>query len=318
MPVPSNTLQTYQAVGIREDLTDMITNISPTDTPFYQGCKKTKAESTFHEWQTDSLASAVTNNAVIEGDDATLDAVVPTVRLGNYTQILDKTAVISGTHEAVKKAGRVKEMAYQIAKKTKELKRDIEATLLANQARAAGGAGTARNFASVLSWLATNTDFATGGAPAGADPTGDGTDARTDDSVPRAFLESQLKTVLQGCFTQGGNPTVVMVGPGNKQVASTFTGGATKFDKAEDMTLYAAFDIYKSDFGTLKVVPNRFQRARDALVLDMEYWKIAELRPTATWPLAKTGDTEKNQILVEMTLESCQEAASGGVFDLTS
>lgn len=312
MTAPTNTLQTYGAVGIREDLSDMIYNIAPTETPFYQACKKVGADSTFHEWQTDSLAAASTSNAVIEGDDATLDAVTPTVRLGNYTQILDKTAVISGTHEAVKKAGRVKEMAYQISKKTKELKRDIEATLLANQARAVGAAATARTFGAVLSWIATNDDF----GATGASPTGNGTDTRTD-GTPRAFTETQLKTVLSGCFTSGGNPTVVMVGPANKQVASTFTGGATKFDKTEDMTLYAAFDIYKSDFGTLKVMPNRFQRTRDAFVLDMEYWAIAELRKTATWPLAKTGDTEKNQILVEMTLESRQEAASGLVADLT-
>lgn len=313
MAVPSNTVQTYASVGIREDLDDMITNISPTDTPFFAGCKKGSADSTFHEWQTDALASADTANAVIEGDDATIDAVVATVRLGNYTQISDKTASISGTQEAVKKAGRAKEMAYQIAKKTKELKRDIESILIGtNQARAVGNAGTARRVGTVLSWIATNDDF----GATGASPVTIGSTTRTD-GTPRAFTETQLKTVLQGCFTQGGDPTVLMVGPGNKQTASTFTGGATKFDKAEDETLYAAFDVYKSDFGTLKVVPNRFQRNRDAFVLDMNYWEIAWLRPTATWPLAKTGDTDKNQILGEYTLIARQEAASGLIADLT-
>lgn len=314
MTVPTGTFQTYAAVGIREDLSDMIANISPTETPFFTACKKGKATSTYHEWQTDALASASTSNAVIEGDDATIDAATATVRVGNYTQILDKAASVSGTQDAVKKAGRAKEMAYQIAKKTKELKRDIEATLLANQAQVAGNASTARKFGSVLSWLATNTSIGGGSA---ADPTGDGTDARTDGDQ-RIFDETHLKAVLQSCFTQGGNPTVLMVGPFNKQIVSTFGGGATKIDKSEDSTLYAAFDVYKSDFGTLKVVPNRFQRARDALVLDMDYWSVDYLRPTATWPLAKTGDTEKQQILCELTLKSDQEAASGIVADLTT
>ncbi|MFA6125525.1 DUF5309 domain-containing protein [Sphingomonas sp.] len=316
MAIPSNTFDTYAAIGIREDLSDMIANISPTQTPFITSCKKGTCSNRLTEWQTDALASTDTANAVIEGDDATLDAVTPTVRLNNYTQISDKTAVISGTEESVKKAGRAREMAYQIAKKTKELKRDMEAIALMNQAKAAGTTGaTARKLGSVLSWIGTNDDF---GAGAGASPVGaDGSATRTD-GTQRAFTESQLKTVLQGCYTEGGDPTVIMCGAFNKQVASTFTGGATKFDKSEDSTLYAAFDVYKSDFGTLKIVPNRFMRTRDCLVLDMDYWELAYLRAPRTWPLAKTGDTEKNQILVEWTIKSLQEKASGGVFDLTT
>lgn len=314
MAVPSNTFDRFGAIGIREDLDEMITSISPTDCPFISGAKKGTAENTLVEWQTDALAAVDTGNAVIEGDDATLDAVTATSRLTNYTQISDKTAVISGTLEATKKAGRAKEMSYQIAKKTKELKRDMEAIALSNQAKAAGVTlTTARKVGSVLSWIATNDDL----GASGASPTGDGSNTRTD-GTQRAFTESQLKTVLQGCFTEGGNPGVIMVGPFNKQVASTFTGGATKFDKTEDETLHASFEIYKSDFGTLKVVPNRFQRARDALVLDMDHWEIAYLRPAATWPLSKTGDTEKNQILVEWTIKSRQEKASGLVADLTT
>lgn len=313
MAVPSNTVQTYASVGIREDLSDMIYNISPTETPFFSACPKTDADSTYTEWQTDALAAADTDNAVVEGDDATLDAVVATARLGNYTQISDKTASISGTQEAVKKAGRAKEMAYQIAKKTKELKRDIESIIVGtNQARAAGNAATARRAATLLSWIATNDDFGAGGAS----PVTIGSTTRTD-GTQRAFTEALLKSVLQLVFTSGGNPTMLMVGPAQKQVVSTFTGGATKFDRSEDEKLYAAFDIYKSDFGTLKAVPNRFQRNRDAFVLDMDYWAIAYLRKTATWPLAKTGDTEKNQILSEWTLIAKQEAASGLVADLT-
>lgn len=312
MAAPTNTFQTYAAKGIREDLSDIIANISPTQTPFFSAADKGTAENTYTEWQTDELAAVDSNNAVIEGDDATLDAVSPTVRVGNYTQISDKTAVVSGTQEAVKKAGRTKEMAYQIAKKTKEMKRDVETILLSNQTRVVGNSTTARKIAPVLSWIATNTSV----GATGANPTGDGTNARTD-GTQRAFTETLLKTVLQGCFTEGGDPTLIMVGPANKQVASGFTGGATKFDKAEDETLYAAFDVYKSDFGTLKIVPNRFQRNRDAFVLDMDYWSVLYLRKPQTYPLAKTGDTEKNQLIAEWTLKSKQQKASGLVADLT-
>lgn len=313
MAVPANTVQTYASVGIREDLSDMIYNISPTETPFFSAASKVDVDATYTEWQTDALTTPDTANAVVEGDDATIDAVVPTVRAGNYTQISDKTASISGTQEAVRKAGRAKEMAYQIAKKTKELKRDLEAILVGtNQARAAGNASTARRAGTLLSWIATNDDFGAGGAS----PVTPGATTRTD-GTQRAFTETLLKSVLQGTFNSGGNPTLLMLGAANKQVASTFTGGATKFVNTNTEKLSAAVDVYKGDFGTLKIIANRFQRNRDAFVLDMDYWAIGYLRKTATWPLAKTGDTEKNQILCEWTLISKQEAASGLIADLT-
>jgi len=312
MAQPTNTYSTYAIKGIREDLSDMIYTISPTETPFFSGCKKGTADNTYTEWQTDALAAANTGNAAIEGDDATLQASVPTARIGNYCQISTKTAVVSGTAEAVKKAGRNKEMAYQIAKRTKELKRDMEAIMLSNQAYAVGSDSVSRKLGSVLAYIRTNSDL----GATGANPTGTvGSTTRTDGTA-RAFTETQLKNVLQQCWTQGGNPSVVMVSGTNKQVASTFTGGATRFDDSQDRKLYAAVDVYASDFGDLKIIPNRFQRTRDALVLDMDYWEVGFLRPTQTFPLAKTGDTEKNQILGEYTLKSLQEASSGIVADL--
>lgn len=242
MAVPANTYQTYTTIGIREDLTDMIHNISPTDTPFYTGCKKTKATQTLHEWQTDALRAAA-QNANIEGDDTTAVASVPTTRLGNYTQIFKESARVSGTNEAVTAAGRRKEMAYQISKRAKELKRDIENDLLANNAKVAGNASTARELAGVPSWIATNTDF--GGT--GADPTGDGSDARTD-GTQRAMTEALVTGVLQSVFTEGGDPDIIMVGPFNRtQASSVLSGGATKFDKTEDKKVYATVEIYLSD-----------------------------------------------------------------------
>lgn len=315
MAQPTGTLETYDTIGIREDLSDMVFTISPTETPFFSTAKKGVATATFHEWLTDALAAAVSNNAVGEGDDATVDAAIAAVRLGNYTQISDKVASVSGTNESVDAVGNVAKMTYQLAKKSKELKRDIETAMLANIARNAGSgdAASARISGSVLSWIATNDDF----GATGASPTGNGTNTRTD-GTQRAFTEAQLKNVLQLCWTEGGEPGVIMANGFNRSAFSGFTGGATKFDKTEDKKLTATVSIYEGDFGTQKVVANRFMRTRDVLVLDMDYWKLNWLRPIKTWPLAKTGDTEKQQILGEWTLESCNEKASGGVFDLTT
>ena len=313
MAQPTNTFDTYDAVGIREDLQDVIYSISPTETPFMSSAAREQVKNTFHEWQTDALAAAVTNNAVIEGDEATLDAASATSRIGNYTQIMDKTVVISGTQESVDKAGRASELAYQIAKKSKELKRDIESTLLTNQARVAGNSSTARKFGSIGSWVATNDDL----GASGASPTGDGTDARTD-GTQRALTEASLKSVIKNVWNAGGNPSVIMVGPFNKQKISGFTGGSTRFDASEDKTLYTSIDVYSSDFGDLEVVPNRFSRDRDAWVLDMDYWSVGFLRDFTMHELSKSGDSEKRQLLVELSLISRNEAASGLVADLTT
>lgn len=313
MAQPTNTFDTYDAVGIREDLQDVIYSISPTDTPFMSSAAREAVKNTLHEWQTDALAAASTSNAVIEGDEATLDASVATVRVSNQTQIMDKTVVITGTQEAVDKAGRASELAYQIAKKSKELKRDIEATLLSNQAKVAGDSSTARKFGSISSWIAANDSFGL----TGASPTGNGSDARTD-GTQRALTEDQLKSVIKGTWNAGGSPSVIMVGPFNKQKISGFTGGSTRFDASEDKTLYTSIDVYSSDFGDLEVVPNRFQRDRDLFVLDMDYWSVGFLRDFTMHELSKTGDSEKRQLLTELTLVSRNEGASGGVFDLTT
>lgn len=308
------TYKTNDAVGLREDLIDTIYNISPTETPFMSSVGKTKATATFHEWQTDNLAAVNTSNAAVEGDDATSATLSPTTRLGNYTQIVQKTVQVSGTLDAVNKAGRKSEKAYQLAKASAELKRDMEAILLSNQARAAGSSSAARKLGSVLSWIKSNTNKGTGGA----DPTTIGQSARTDGTV-RAFTEAQLKDVVAKVFDQGGTPKILMVGSGLKQKASTFAGIAGQRYNVTGMkpsTIIGAADIYVSDFGNISVVPNRFMRSRDALVLDPEYAALAYLRPFATNELAKTGDSEKTQLLAEFTLEMRNEAAHGGIFDL--
>jgi len=308
----------YDAIGQREDLTDVIYDISPTETPFMSSIGKTKATAVFHEWQTDSLSAATTNNAAVEGADASDATLSPTVRLGNYTQILQKTIKVSGTLDAVNKAGRKSEKAYQLAKASQELKRDLETILLANQGRSAGTTNsTARKMGSLLSWIKTNSSVQTNGS----DPTTIGVSTRTDGNT-RTFTEALLKEVVAEVFASGGTPKILMVGATGKQKVSSFTGlSAYRYNVnagggGAQATIVGAADVYLSDFGSMSVVPNRFMRSRDALILDPEYAALAYLRPFQTNELAKAGDADKTQVLVEVTLEVKNEAAHGIVADL--
>jgi hypothetical protein len=308
------TFTAHSAIGQREDLTDIIYDISPTETPFMSSIGKTKATAVYHEWQTDSLAAATTANAAVEGADATSATLAPTVRLGNYTQIIQKTVQVSGTLDTVNKAGRKSEKAYQLAKASAELKRDLETILLANQGRSAGTSTIARKLGSILSWIKTNSDVGSGGA----DPATIGVSTRTD-GTQRTFTEALLKTVVSEVFVSGGSPKILMVGAAGKQKVSSFAGIAAQRYMAPGntpTTIIGAADVYMSDFGTMSVVPNRFMRTRDALVLDPEYAALAYLRPFQTNDLAKTGDSENTQLLAEVTLEVKNEAAHGGIFDL--
>ena len=305
----------HDAIGQREDLTDVIANISPTETPFQSSIGKTKATAVYHEWQTDSLAAATTNNAAVEGADASDATLSPTVRLGNYTQILQKTIKVSGTLDAVNKAGRKSEKAYQLAKASAEIKRDLETILLANQGRSAGSSNsTARKMAGLLSWLKTNTSVVT----SANNPTTIGVSTRTD-GTQRTFTEQLLKDAVASVFSSGGNPKVLMVGSSGKQKVSSFAGiAAQRYMAPSDTptTIIGAADVYMSDFGSMSVVPNRFMRVRDALVLDPEYAALAYLRPFQTNELAKAGDSDKTQLLVEATLEVKNEAAHALIADL--
>ena len=310
----------YDAVGAREDLSDVIYNISPTDTPIMSSIGKTKATGVYHEWQTDALAASTTANALVEGADATSATLSPTTRIGNYTQIVGKTVQVSGTLEAVDKAGRKSEKAYQLAKASSEMKRDIETIITANQGQEAGSSNsTARKMGSLLSYIKTNTSK-NGTSVTGVDPTTVGVSTRTDGST-RTFTEAMLKDVVAKVFTSGGTPSTLFVSPALKQVVSGFSGLAAQryqVPTSGQATILAGADLYQSDFGVLQIVPNRFMRTRDALVLDPEYAALAYLRPFQTIELAKAGDSDKTQILAELTLEVKNEAAHGGIFDLTA
>lgn len=314
MTVPTNTFQVYTQVNIREDLINAIYNVDPYKTPFFNMCKKASAEQTYHEWNTDSLAAQDTANARVEGDDPSNIVVAPTVRLGSYTQISDKTIQISGTSQAVTSAGGSNKMGYQLLKKSKELKRDMEGILCKNQAKAAGSSTTARNLAGIPSWLGTNVVFGAGGANPAALT---GVNTRTDGTTT-ALTEAQLKTVLQLVYTNSGeSPEYGLVSPKNKQNISAFSGPGTRFIQVEDRTLQTAIDVYSSDFGDVKLVPDIFIRSRDTFWINPNYVRVAYLRPFDTHPLAKTGDSDRKQMLVEYTLEMGNEKAQGAIYDTT-
>lgn len=317
MSVPTGSYQTYQTVGIKEDLQDKIFMISPYSTIFLKMIAKGKAAQTKHEWQTDVLASANADNKVIEGDDVTADSATATTRLYNYTQLMDKKIIVTDTNMAVESAGRKSELALQLSKRGKEIKTDMEKRMLGNYASAIGAAGTARELGGVESWLATNTDREAGGT----DPTGDGTNAAGNGSQ-RAFTEAMLKDVIALCWDSGGEPTMILVGSYNKQKASGFGGIATLYrDTASSMkpaSIMGAADIYVSDFGQFKIVASRFSRTRSALVLDMSMWSMQTLQRLKHIPLARTGHGEKRLMKVEFTLCSKNEAASGVIADLTT
>jgi hypothetical protein len=312
---PTGTFQSYQAIGNREDLSDMIYNISPANTPLQSLIGRETVDNALTEWQTDTLAAVDAANAVIEGDDATIDVVGPTTRVSNLVQTSDKVASVSTIQNtAIKKAGRKgTEMAYQMVKRGKELKRDMETILLSNQAPVVGTASTARKLRPLLSWYASSVS-------AGALGTnGSSTTARTDSASPRNFSEILLKTAMQLAYVAGGEPRVLMVGPVNRvNCSSQLSGGATKFYRTEDKKLIATIAVYETDYGPLKIVPNRFQRDRDAHLLDPEFLAMGYLESPQSQDLAVTGLTRKKQLWTSYTLIVKNEGAHALIADLNT
>jgi hypothetical protein len=320
MAQPSNTFDSYDAVGIREDLSDIIYDVSPEETPFYTKCKKVKATNALHEWQTDALRAAAAN-AHIEGDEITANARTATSRLGNYSQIFVDAVSIPDTDSGLKKAGRASEIAYQMLKTAKEQKRDIEKALFDNNARVAGNSTTARELAGMPAWLITNTDF---GANEGADATGDGTDARTDETTTLiAFSQARFDSVMQSIWEEGGNPDTVYLSAFQMNKALAFTGmnnqrATIGASVGGTNAVVNAVDVYVTPWGTVNFMPSRHNRSRDVFICQDDMWSVAVLRNTKNMELAKTGDSTRRAIVTELTLVSNNEKASGGIFDNTT
>jgi hypothetical protein len=318
MAQPSNTLDSYDVKGIREDLENVIYDISPEETPFYSSLKKVKASNTYHEWQTDSLRSSAAN-AHIEGDDTVGEARTATTRLGNYTQIFKNAVIIPDTDEGLDKAGRAAEMAYQVLKIAKEQKLDIEKALFDNNKYEVGSASAARELAGCGAYVKTNV--ANIGGSGGANPTGSvpGNTARTDGTAT-VFSQADFDTVMQGIWEAGGNPDTVYLSAFQMNKALEFTGynNQRSHIEATSKTVVKAVDIYVTPWGTVEFTPSRENRGRDVWIMDSDMWAVGVLRPTKNTELAKTGDSTKRQVLTELTLISKNEAASGLVADCTT
>lgn len=314
MALPATTLTTFTAVGNREDLSDIIYDISPAETPFLSAIPKTKATGVKHEWQTHALTAASSANKVLEGDDATTDASTVTARVYNYRQISDKVARVTGTQEVVNKAGKRSEMAFQMEARMKELKRDVESRLLENACSVAGNATLAPECAGAQAWIKTNIDKASD-ATASA---GNGTDIHTDGTA-RALQESQVEAVLALAWSNGGSPTMGVLNAFQKRKFASFSGSSTKTSNGDIKKVVNSVDIYIDPLGNeVRLVPCRQVPTDVIYFFDPEYIKFAVLRDFRTNELAKTGDSERKQILVEFTLEVCQEKAHAAIYDLAA
>jgi len=304
----AGTTDSYDLIGVAEDIEDAIYNISPEETPFFSMAKRRKATNTFHQWQTDTLATT-TANRQIEGDDASFLTAAPTTLLGNYTQISRKTLVVSRTADKVRKYGRAKELARLTTKYGKELKRDMEHALVRNQASSAGGGGTARSSAGLESMIAGNRIIG-GGGTGGTTPgfSAGVWAAPTDGTATTTLTEANIIAGIEASWDDGGNPSVFMCNFAQKKKFATF-GGATKFagtyvpngDKAQGMVV-GGVDFYVSDAGSHKVMLNRHMRTSVVFGLDPEYISVAVLDGVQMSDLAKTGDAEKKLLLAEYCL----------------
>ena len=298
MATPTNTFQTYQAIGNREDLIDIITILSPMDTWFTSNTGSTRAISTYHEWQTDVLDTPAAN-AQIEGNDFTGEAVTATTRIGNYTQILMKAFTISETQRAIVAAGRNDEVDYQTLKMSKSLARDIEYALVLNSSSAAGASATARQLKGVLGWITSNV----------------GTVSATTVALTEAIYNKNWRSI----WKNGGYPTVTLVGAYQKQQISGFTSNVRRIE-AEEKKLVNSVDVYESDFGMIMVRLHHILNDNNpGYVVNlgvMELWVKAWLRPVNRIELAKTGSADKYKIEAELTLESRNQLGSGMITGL--
>jgi hypothetical protein len=316
MTVPSNTIQNVARVGVREDLSNKIAELFPDDTPFIDMIGRSTASNTYTEWQTDTLAAASATNATIQGDDLANDARANTVRVGTHTQISKKVVGSSTTVEWTNKAGRRSELAREIMKAGRELRTDMELRACGNYASVAATAGVAGLTAGALAWLTSNVSRGATGANGGFSA---GIVAAATPGTQRTYTETLLKGVLQSVWTSGGNPKAVITNGTQKQIEATFAGLAQQRRETGDkrVTIVAGADVYVSDFGEIQFVPDRFASARDALIVDPEYWDIAVGDPLKVIDLAKTGLATRKGLYTEWALRCLNQAASGSVNDLT-
>lgn len=315
---PTNVFTPATQIGRREDLLDFIKNISPTERPFLSNVRTgPRASAVKVEYQTDALAAAA-DNAALDGQEFSAPAVTPTVRLGSYLQTFHKDVVVAQIANEIDTAGRRSEISYQMTKKGQEMLNDAEHVMTQNYGSTAGAAASARHLASTESWITTNVQKA--GA---ADGTSKGwqsgiTTAPIDSSTVGAVSTTLLKAAIKGAWSSGGNPQFILVGPTNKQTMSGFGGVATLYKDIPGMQqaiIVDAADYYVSDFGQHMIVPSRFCRGRTVQVLDLECWEVRYLRRMTPVQIAKSGDSTKRMLIMDVTLLSKAENANAKIVD---
>jgi hypothetical protein len=306
----TNAFDTYTATSDRESLSDVIYNISPSTTPFMSSIGKSNVKNVQFDWQTEALPTA-SGTGELEGFELSRSASTATVRESNICQISSRDATVTGSQQASDPAGKRSEMAHQLAIMAKALKRDMETALCSKVAKNAGNATTARQTGGFETWTETNVSRGTNGA-------GAGNGVAPTDGTQRAFTETILKSVQQSAFTNGGEPSMLIVGPHVKGVVSGFTGRSQARQNIDAQTIEASVAIYSGDFGELKVVPSNFSRSRSALFVDPDYAKVAYLRDFETVDISTIGDAETKMLVVEFGLEVSNEKAHGIAADLST
>lgn len=311
----TSAVATYDVTTNREDLADAVYRITPTDTPFMTSVPRAKATAVLHEWSTQALSSINTANARLEGDALTRATSTTPARRQNYCQISSRDATVTGTQRAVNPAGIDDMMAYQMSLKALELRRDMEAILLGNTGQNAGATATARTLRSFNAWISGSGSRGANGADSTA-ATAAATDGTTGDI--RTLGEDMLKDAIKDAFDAGGNPTMALVGTFNKQKISTFTGRSSSRQNVDSDTILGAASIYASDFGDIKIVPNRTQRGRDVFVVDPTKVAVAYLRAFEPQELGRVGDAYTRDLISEYTLEMRHPGAHALIADLAT
>ncbi len=306
----TNAFDTYSATSDREQLSNVIYNISPQTTPFLSAIGKNSINNVVFDWQTENLPTP-SGAGQLEGFELSRSASTATARVSNVAQISSRDATVTGSQQASDPAGKKSEMAHQLAIMSKALKRDMETALCQKGAKTTGNATTARVTGGFESWITSNVSRGTGGSGAGGG-------AAPTDGTQRALTEALLKSVLQDCFANGGEPSMAICGPVNKQKISGFTGRASARQMIDANTVEASVSIYASDFGELKIVPSNFSRERSLLLVDPDFAKVSYLRDFKTVDISTVGDAQTKMILCEYGLEMSNEAAHGIVADLTT
>jgi hypothetical protein len=304
----TNMFASHEQVGIKEDLSDMIYNIDPTETPVVSaiGTDGEGGGNVLFDWQIDSLASPDKDNAKIEGEDASAAALGATTRLQNIMQISDKVYGVTGTARVQDGAGRNDELDYQRLKKGVELRKDIEAVLTGQHtAKQAGTNSQARLTANFGAWIASNCTTGAGGSA----PTGDGTDT-VSAGTPAAITEAKMKTSIQNAWVLGARPTMAFMPAAIKTTCNGFVGRADNVRGIDsEATVFSNVDVFVTEFGTVEFIPCRDIEANTVLGLDPEFCSVKYLRSFMTYELAKMGDSEREQMIVEYGLKMNNEAA---------